>query len=429
MTESSKESFLSKILRAASPFLILGAAIGIFALLIFSRPEVKIAPPQEHVWSVAAIEVKKQNIEPTLKVFGEVVAGRHVELRALVAGEILETHPDLRNGGIVEKGEQILRIDPFTYKTAVDETIARLSEARARLDEQIAQKKLEAELLKRAQEQAELSARDLKRAERLARDGHISQKTLDDKKLAYSRQLQTVERHQNNLSIQEARLTQQEGAVARVEIALARVERDLERTLLKAPFRGFLSNVNAAQGKHVNANDRIAQLTDADQLEVRFHLSDQQFGRILTSNDELKGQRIKISWNIGDETLLFDGEIIRIAAEMSQVAGGVSVFSNIDIPNVDSALRPGAFVQVHLPDRVYQNVARLPADALYDDNIVYAIVNDRLEPRAVDVIGFIDDDVIIQNGLKNGEKIMTTWFAEAGPGTKVSIPNLTTTQP
>ena len=376
-------------------------------------------PPSERVWNVTAQRVQLGNIKPVLKVFGEIVAGRKVDLRTFVGGEIVEASPNLRDGGIIESDELILRIDPFNYENAVDEAVARQTEASARHEELLAQRTQEENLFKRAEEQAILKQRDLNRAVKLAKAGHISQKTLDDKRLAVSMQQQSVEMRKSSLAIQEARLEQQEGAVKRSEIVVANAERNLMRTELKAPFRGFLNNVTAAEGRHLNVNDRIATLTDADQLEVRFHLSDQQFGRIVTSAGQLKGQDINILWKIGKKTLPFDGQIIRIGAEISQIAGGVSVFAAVATPSVDSILRPGAFVQVQLADRPYENVVRLSENVLYNGNIVYIIVDGRLEPRPVETIGNIGGDVIIGNGLKTGDVVLTTWFAEAGPGTRV----------
>lgn len=416
------KNLVGGLTKGALPLVILAVSVGLFMLLLSLKPNVPSQEPKERMWNVHAVQAKVETIQPTLRVFGEVVAGRKVILRALVSGEILEVHKDFREGGIVDEDDQLLQIDPFDYKNAVDEAAALLLETRAKLEELLAQKQQEEDLLKRTEEQVKLSERDMARAEKLATQNYISQKTLDDRKLAYSKQLQTMEMGRNNLSIQEARLTQQEGVLARSEIALARVERELSRTLLKAPFRGFLSKINAARGRLVNVNDTIAEIIDADQLEVRFHLSDAQFGRIISSAGDLKGGSIKINWQVGEKPLLFDGTIIRIGAVISQSAGGVSVFSDIDVRDINSTLRPGAFVQVHLPDRKYENVVRLPADALFNGNIVYAIVEDRLVPRPVKIIGQIDDDIIVENGIKNGERIMTTWFAEAGPGTKVFVP-------
>lgn len=408
-----------KIKKILLPFGLLAASFAVFALLLALRPVVPSVIPTERVWNVNVVRAEVKDIQPTLKVFGEVVAGRKITLRALVSGEINEMHPQFREGGIVEKDDKLFQIDPFNYERAVEEALARLSETQAKLDEFVAQRQQETDGLKWAEEQAVLSKRDLERAKKLMRRGHISEKTMDDKKLAYSLQQQSVEMRRNNLAIQNARIAQQEGAIVRGGITLTQAERELSRTLLRAPFRGFLSQINAAVGRLVNVNDPIAELIDADQLEVRFHLSDAQFGRIISSTGGLKGNEVKITWTVGKKTFSFSGTIIRIGAQISQAAGGVSIFANIIVDDFNSTLRPGAFVQIHLDDRAYTQVVRLPTGALYAGNRIYVIEKERLVPREVTVLGQIGDDFLIQGAIQKGDIVLTTWFAEAGPGTKV----------
>ena len=58
---------------------------GIFMVLRATQPTLTPEPPEERSWTVRAAAVTFTDIQPQLQVFGEVVAGRKVELRALVA--------------------------------------------------------------------------------------------------------------------------------------------------------------------------------------------------------------------------------------------------------------------------------------------------------------------------------------------------------
>ena len=121
--------------RRFMPLLILAGAIGIFMVLRATQPTLTPEPPEERSWTVRAAAVTFTDIQPQLQVFGEVVAGRKVELRALVAGEILETGENFREGGIVSTGDTLVLIDPFDYEAARDDAVASLSEGKARLAE------------------------------------------------------------------------------------------------------------------------------------------------------------------------------------------------------------------------------------------------------------------------------------------------------
>ena len=90
--------------------------------------------------------------------------------------------------------------------------------------------------------------------------------------------------------------------------------------------------------------------------------------------------------------------------------------------NPDGApLRPGAFVEVLLPDRLHQQVVELPASALYRGDTVYAIAEGRLQPRAVELVADLGGRILVRGGLEAGEPIVTSRLAEIGPGLKVEV--------
>lgn len=411
---------LKKLARRLFPLLVLAGAVLVFMILSATRDEITPQAPSERVWNVEATSVEFADVQPELQVFGEVVPGRKVELRALVAGEIIETGPNFREGGIVEKGELLAVIDPFDYQAALDEAGAQLDEARARLDELTARAELEEEALVNARQQLVIRQRDLNRAVNLAKRGNISEKTVDDRRLAVTQQQAQVDQRESNVAVEKSRIEQQKAAISRAEVGLRRAERDLGNTRVVAPFAGFVGSVAAEEGKRVGLNDRLADLTDADRLDVRFTLSDQQYGRIIANEGGIAGREADVTWQVGGGTLTYDATVERVGAEISAASGGVEAFARLDTKGSDTPLRPGAFVEVRLPDTRYSAVARLPETALYDRNVVYVIKDGRLDARKVEVATRTDGDILVTGDIEAGERVLTTRFAEAGPGVRVS---------
>lgn len=401
------------------PLLILAGAAGIFALLRITQPEVVPEAPEERVWTVNAETVEFADIQPELQVFGEVVAGRKVELRALVAGEILETGENFQEGGIIKAEDLLVMIDPFDYEAARDEALAQLEEGRARLSEIKARAVLEGQALASARQQLTIRQRDLSRAIRLAKGGNISEKTVDDRRLAVSQQKAAVDQRVSNVAVENSRVEQQEATISRLEVGLRRAERDLNNTRVVAPFTGFVGDVSAERGKRVGLNDKLADLTDADRLEVRFTLSDAQYGRIIAAEGSVTGRAAKVVWRVGGRTIEYDATIERVGAEISAASGGVEAFARLDAKGTDTPLRPGAFVEVRLPDTRYAQVARFSETALYEGSQVYVIADGRLEARSIEVAARTTDDILVSGDLKPGEKVLATRFAEAGPGVRV----------
>ena len=405
--------------RRALPLLILAGAAGLLVLLVATRPRLTPEPPPERVWTVETAVVAFADIRPQLQVFGEVVPARKVELRALVAGEIVETGDGFREGGIVATGDLLAAIDPFDYEAALDEARAQLDEARARLQEIEARAELERQALVNAREQLVIRQRDLDRALRLARSGNISQKTVDDRRLAVSQQEAAVDQRDSNVAVETSRIAQQEAAIARLDVGVRRAERDLANTQIVAPFTGFVGSVAAEQGKRVSLNDRLADLTDAVDLDVRFTLSDAQYGRIIAREGAVAGRDAQVLWQVGGRTLSYDATVERVGAEISAASGGVEAYARLETQGVKTPLRPGAFVEVLLPDTVYEQVARLPETALHEGRTVYVVTDGRLDPRSVEVAARAGGDVLVSGSLEAGERVLVTRFPEAGPGVRV----------
>jgi membrane fusion protein, multidrug efflux system len=117
------------------PLVVLAIGGLAFALLLSTKPELAQQPVVEKVWAVRAAPAREITIQPTLRFYGEVIAGREVELRPLVGGRVVAVGPHFQDGGRVEAGESLIQIEAFDYEAAVAEATADLAEARARVRE------------------------------------------------------------------------------------------------------------------------------------------------------------------------------------------------------------------------------------------------------------------------------------------------------
>ena len=76
------------------------AAAGAYAL-VKSKPEPERRSAEEKSWVVEAETVLISDERPDLTLFGEVVAGRKVDMRPLIAGRIVAVGQNFVEGGIV----------------------------------------------------------------------------------------------------------------------------------------------------------------------------------------------------------------------------------------------------------------------------------------------------------------------------------------
>lgn len=365
-------------------FLAVGAAIA--AGLIATRPEVAPKPVVEKTWTVAAIPASASDIRPIRKFYGTVVAPREVDIRPEVAGSVRAVGPNFVEGGIVREGELLVDIDPFDYDALMRETEADIKGTKA--------------MIERDAERIALMKRDVMRREKLQGSGYASEKVLDDARLTLSQAEQQQIERQNKLE--------------KLQVELERIQRSLADTRVTAPADGFLQDVSAAIGKYVTVGDALAKLIPAAGLEARFHVGSGAFQRFLANGNyrEIKAQ---VVW--AGET--HDAVLDRVESQVTTASGGIDVFAKIGGLDVDTDLRPGVFVEVRVPGAQYDDVIRVPEEAVHGGDTVYVVVDGRLVPRRVELATRDGGDALIRGDFEPGDRLVTTRFPEIGPGLKV----------
>jgi membrane fusion protein, multidrug efflux system len=415
------KALLMGILKFVLPVLILMAGAGGLYYLVKTKPQIAQAIPEERVWVISVVEAKKATYQPKLDLYGSIVSGRDVELRSLVKGEIVAVGENFHDGAILEKDALLISIDSFDFIAALDEKKAALNEGMSKLDELEALRQSDVIALKHDREILTLDIRNLKRSETLSKKGNISAKSLDDARMSLSRQQQQVEIREAQLKIQTARIGQQEAAIERARVGVRRAQRNLENTQLRAPFKGYLTEIGAEYGKTIDAKDKVARLIDASRMDARFHLSNQQFGILVGSGQGVLGREVRLSWRTGNTVQEFNGKVSRLGSSISSDTGGIDLLATIENLPVNSTLRPGAFVEVSMPGASHENVIKIPETSLHQDNILYIVKDGRLKPQKVELVFESRGFAYVRSEVEDGAKIATTKFAEMGPGIKVEI--------
>lgn len=410
------------LFKTVVPVAVLGAAVMIFQHMLATKPPVVRKPIEEKVHFVDTVTASRRTVVPRLVLYGNIVAGREVELRPLVSGRVVRVSETFSNGGIVRKGDLLVEIDSFEYRIAVTERKTQLAEARARLTEIEADLKGEKASIQHERHQIELRQRDLARRKALLERGASTAKLLDDSKLALSVQQQKLDERIRRSTALEARLAQQNAVITRTEWAVTRAERNLRDTRLVAPFHGFLSDISTGIGKKVGVNDKIALLTDAGRFEAEFQVSDAQYARLVREGRVI-GRPASVVWQTGGGIFTFPATIARVSGRVSSASGGVNLLARLQATDTTTLLRPGVFVEVRMAGTAYRNVLRLPDDALVDERFVYVVVDERLVRRRVTVAGRVGNDILVRGEIADGDRIVARTFPEIGPGLKVNVPS------
>ena len=374
-------------------------------------------PARERVFTVQVETIEPQTITPELISFGEVRSRRTLDLRAPVAGPVVELAENFQEGGMVREGQLLARIDPADAQAAVDVAQTDLIEAEADLLDAQQAISLAGDELQAARNQADLRRKALDRQNDLLSRNVGTSAAVETAELAVSSANQAVLSRRQAVQQAQARLAQAQTLITRRKISLRDAERQLADTEIFAAFDGRLSDVSAVAGGLVGNSERLAQLVDARALEVSFRVSTAQYARLIDENGALINAPVDIKLDVLGADLTVEGRITRESAGVAEGSTGRLLFAEIAEPG---GLRPGDFVTVISKEPALERVVKLPAAALGPDQTVLVLgEDDRLELAEVQLLRRQGNDVIIRARGLRGREVVTERSQLLGAGIKV----------
>lgn len=410
---------LRLLLMVILPIALLVGGFAGFAWLRATAPTVPVERQGERARAIGAVIAEPGAVQPTLTVYGRIVAGRSVDIRPLVAGLVVDVSESLVDGARIAAGEPLVTIDPFAYEGALVRARADLAEARARLAEIEARTRQETDAIARAREQLDIARRDFDRLSQLREGGVSTARAFDDAQLRLSQSEAALEQRENQLAVNEAQRAQVEASLDRLAFAVSQAERNLADTVVRAPFDALVSTVGVEVGKLVSTNDAIATLVATERLEARFLLSDSQYAG-LAQNGELVGRPISVTWRAGEVAVTREATIARVAARAEDAS--FAVFARFDDGAESDVLRPGAFVEARLADRVFDDAMVLPVAALYDGGVFVVTGESRLARVEVEVLTWGEEGVVVRApDIAPGTQILATRLTAATAGQLVEV--------
>jgi multidrug efflux pump subunit AcrA (membrane-fusion protein) len=374
-------------------------------------------PARERIFAARVMIIAPETLRPVLSTFGEVRARRTLELRAATSGAVIWLSETFENGGQVQKGDLLARVDPAEAQSALETAQADLSEAEADLRDAERAVALAGEDIAAAEVQARLRSQSLDRQRDLLDRGVGSVAAVETAELAVSSADQAVLSRRQAKASAESRFDQAVTGLERRRISLARAERALADTEIYAEFSGVMNDVTAVVGGLVSTNERIGELIDPAALEVSFRVSTPQYARLLTDNGRLVGADMTAAIDILGVDLEAKGVISRESGAVGAGQTGRLLFARLEAA---PGFWPGDFVSVRIDEPPLERVVRLPATAVDASGFVLVLGDeDRLETASVDVLRRERDDVIVRAAGLAGREIVSERTPLLGAGIRI----------
>jgi len=359
--------------------------IGLIALgalgmreLTASKPEIQKRKPSAPIPLVRTTTVKAGPQSVTVQGEGTVRPLQEIQLVPEVNGKVVYVSPALVDGGQFKKDDVLLRIDPADYHLAVTLAQAKVKDAESSLqlaEEEAAAAAEEWRMLYGAQLEAELKPPPLVAKE-------------------------------PQLAAAQAKL---EGDKADLKKALL----NLDRTELTAPFHGRVSTENVDLGQYVSSGQSLATLYSTEGAEIVVPLEDESllwFHVPGFTDGQGPGSTATVRARIAGRELLWNGQVVRAEGKLDERTRMINVIVRVAEPY---ATRPplamGLFVTVDIEGRQLPKAAIIPRRALHEEDVVWTMdEEDRLRFRKVDVARVQGDEVVVQAGLEDGERVVVT---------------------
>lgn len=373
--------------------LIAIALVLIAGLLTFGlkalKPEVKKRHAKPSIPIVSTVELFPSSHSVQIEVNGTVIPVRKIELLTEVEGMAVHVNPDMVNGGIVKKGDLLLRIDSADYDFDIRNKRALVTEAKLNLE------------IEKAQH-------------------NIALKQWDDLNDGSSEQVNM------SLALREPQL---ENALAKLDAAESSLEAALlakKRTFVTSPFNALVLEQNVSKGQLVTRQNPVATIVDTDEFWIQASVPLDKLRWIsFPLNAANPGAQANVYQNIGGGyKSLRKAEVYKLHGELDPKGRMAKVLLRLPDPlclkgcEMNSMkLLLGSFVNVLIDAGRIDNAFAIPRSAIRDNSKVWILTKDNnLEIRDVEIAWLRKDDVLVIKGVSPGERIITSSLQSPLPG-------------
>lgn len=331
--------------------------------------------------AVTVVAVKRQPFSASREFVGKTEAFQSVDLRARVTGFLIEKNFD--EGQDVAKNAVLYRIDPAEYEAAVAAANASLERAQAALTE--ADQKLE-------------------RTRTLANKGTLSQANLDEATAASARAKADV-------------------SAAQAELQSAKL--NLGYTEIRSPIAGRIGASAIDVGNLIGPDSGVlATVIDLDPIRVSFSLSERIFLNVMAMVDAGKLPALVPRIRLANGELFNESGTIAFADnQVDPNTGTVRVF--VDFPNPKQTLVPGLFVNVILASAEPEERILIPQVAVQQNQtgpfVLVVDGDNRVEIRQIKTGDIAGADIVVDEGLTEGEQVIVDGIQKVRPGGEVTV--------
>lgn len=416
---------LRSVVSVVLVLLVLGIGVAGFALLASFRTPPDPRDLQQPPLNVEVYRVEGYPLREYLEAFGTARADREVVVSAEVSGKIVEVFSNLKVGESVNAkpypkdsasddtppaidSDRLVLIEQFGYEKRRDAAEARYREAQTEVD------KIEKEipsverLTKLGVEDYKTYLAEYERRKELVAKGVGSKADLSNYELNLNSFKKSKEQLENQLDQLADRKNQVEAKANGLKAEWQLAEQDLEKTEIRPPFDGFLSEVFVELGQYVRAGDPLVRITDQYRVEIPVSLTMQQYSKLKPALDRGETPLALLSQH-RDSKQLWSGRVVRVSPEADERTRTIRAFIVVDNKAQAVPMLPGTFVFARIEGPLYKRKEcfAIPRDAIFQGH-VFVSEGGFAKTRKVEIAETLQSFALVTSGLKHDDQIVLT---------------------
>ena len=337
-----------------------------------SEPEKQ---PTETPLPVMVGEVFRGELIIRLKSPGEAVTNMRVDMKAEVSGKVNRLL--VKESQRVQKGQILLELDDREARLALENSEATRLETLSRyiLEQQFAVDSQEGTGPDR---QGQNLTQQYDEISQLYQKGMISQEDFERR----SRQME-IEIIKSGAKKEEIMEVSQGLTQAEIQVKQARLT--LEKSKVRAPFSGVITNIQVSPGQHVSGGSDLFTLVNIDKVQVHAKVLESEIGKMR------EGREVDLKFSAYPGQV-FKGKVHAISPIVDPADKTCNVI--VEMVNVNQAVKPGMHAEVEIAAEIYTDRLLVPQDAILTRNqrkLVFVVEGDRAKWKYI-AIGLENED-------------------------------------
>jgi len=424
--------------------ILLAGILGMLFMASLRTPPAE-AKIEERALRVEVAQMQAEDVPVAITAYGEVKALNTVAIAPEVMGRITYVHPRLDVGEIIPANDILFRIDARDYQAAYDESVATVAQLQLTIKRLQKQQEIDTRRLKTLERNRDLAQSEFERVQTLFREHQVGTRSgVDRAEQAYNVAVDQADQMAQTVALYPIHIQEQQSRLTAARAGLTKTRADLARCGVRAPFAGRITMAAIEANQYVVPGQSVVTLTDDSLLEIHLALDSRDARQWLQFDDsseaarngwigQLKPVDCRIYWTEDKSADGWAGRLHRVVKFEAQTRTlTVAVRVKTHSPQKDTSdslpLVEGMFCEVTIPGRMLPQVYQIPRKAVTLDQTVYLSESSRLKTVPVNVVRYNSESAIVDQGLSDGDQVITTRLVDPLENSLLKITNIGTNE-